>query len=258
MLQKKRIILAFLLSPLLWLQGLSIAAPQSFVVGVQDFKEYLPYSQYYKDEYTGFNRKLLDLFAKSRNYNFTYKGYPIKRLYRVFLEESVDFKYPDNPYWSSDLKKGKNITYSNPVVEYIDGVVVKPENKGKDITLLKTLGIIRGFTPFPYLKLLQAKTIRTHENSNYEGLLRQTLLGRVDGAYLNIAVSRYYLKKYFNNPDILIFDPNLPHSRSFRYLSSIRHPSIIQEFNDFLQTNQEVIKKLKEEYRVEEGVREPS
>ncbi len=254
--QHKKFILIFLLSIILIFSEKSVFAQREFIIGVQNFKDYLPYSQYDKEEYTGFSRKILDLFASNHGYIFTYKAYPVKRLYRVFLEESVDFKYPDNPYWSSDLKKGKDIQYTDPVVEYIDGVLVKPENKGKNLSFLKKLGIIRGFTPFPYLKLIQEKTLETHENSNYEGLLRQALIGRVDGAYLNIAVSRYYLKKYFNNPEVLVFDSSLPHARSHRYLSSIKHPKIIEEFNEFLREKKEVIENLKKEYRVEEGVRE--
>lgn len=230
-------------------------AQQQFTVGVQNFKEYLPYSQYEQGEYSGFSRRLLDLFASTRGYTFVYAAYPVKRLYRVFLEEGVDLKYPDNPYWSADLKQGKAITYSQPVVEYIDGVLVKPERKGQGVAAIHILGVIRGFTPFTYMKLIQAGTIRTAENRHYEGLLRQVLTGRVDGAYVNIAVSRYYLAKYFHDANVLVFDPDLPHTRSQRHLSSIKYPKIIEEFNEFLKRHKKVVDSLKKEYRVEEGIR---
>lgn len=230
-------------------------AERHFTVGVQNFKDYLPYSQYENGNYRGFSRKLLDHFASAQGYTFTYVAYPVKRLYRVFLEQGVDFKYPDNPYWSADLKQGKTITYSDPVVEYIDGVLVTPQRRGQGIDALKTLGVIRGFTPFAYMKRIQAGGLQTTENRHYEGLLRQTLAGRVDGAYLNIAVSRYYLKQYLHDTNVLVFDPDLPHTRSFRHLSSMKYPQIIAEFNTFLQTHRAEVDKIKQEYNVEEGVR---
>ncbi len=230
-------------------------AEPRFVVGVQNFKEYLPYSQYENGVYTGFSRKLLDLFASTQGYTFEYAAYPVKRLYRVFLERAVDFKYPDNAYWSADLKQGHTIAYSDPVVEYIDGVLVTPQNRGKGTAALNTLGVIHGFTPFAYMKFIKAGELQTSENRNYEGLLRQTMTGRVDGAYMNVAVSRYYVSKYLQDPQAVVFDAELPHTRSFRHLSSIKHPHIITEFNAFLQTHTQAVEALKHEYKVEEGVR---
>ncbi len=103
---------------------------RKLIIGVQDFKEYLPYSQYNNGRYSGFNRELLDLFAYYYKYHFTYEAYPIKRLYKKFTTGRIDLKYPDNAYWSAHLKKKLPIKYSTPVVTYIDGVMVRPKKKG--------------------------------------------------------------------------------------------------------------------------------
>ncbi|MGM0471898.1 MAG: substrate-binding periplasmic protein [Bacillota bacterium] len=232
------------------------AAQREFTVGVQNYEEYLPYSEYKNGEYRGFNRELLDMFAEAKGYQFNYKVLPLKRLNHKFVSGKLDFRYPDNPHWSSDLKEGKDITYSDPVVEYIDGVLVLPKNKGKGIEHLNKLGMISGFTPFVYLDQIESGKVEIHENESYQGLLKQVLRGRLDGAYSNIAVSNYYLEKDMSDRDDLVFDPSLPYAKGHRYLSSIDHPTIIKEFNQFLKDNQAKIEALKEKYKVEDGIKD--
>ncbi|NES81748.1 MAG: hypothetical protein F6K10_10275, partial [Moorea sp. SIO2B7] len=60
------------------------------------------------------------------------------------MEESVDFKYPDNEIWSAELKRDINIYYSAPVVEYIDGVSVLPQHLGTPLSDIKIIGTVRG------------------------------------------------------------------------------------------------------------------
>lgn len=223
---------------------------KSLVIGVQDFHEYMPYSQYENEQYRGFNREILDLFAYYYKYTFTYEAYPIKRLYKKFINGDVDLKYPDNIYWSSSLKKGLPISYSKPLVSYIDGVMVRPEQKGKGLESLKTLGIISGFTPFAYLKYINNKKMSTLEIPRYQGLLYQTAYGRVDGAYSNIAVSKYYLKNVLTYKLHLVFDETLPHTKSTRHLSSFKHPHVIKEFNEFLIKYKKEIDIIKKRYNL--------
>lgn len=95
-----------------------------FTIGVEAQKYYPQYDNENGTEYFGLARDLLDMFAKEKNYQFFYKIRPVKRLFHEFVEKKAyDFKYPDNPYWQSDMKKGKNIVYSDSVVKYIDGVL---------------------------------------------------------------------------------------------------------------------------------------
>ena len=92
------------------------------------------------------------------------------------------------------------------------------------------------------------------ENNSYAGLLKQAIAGRIDGAYSNVAASRYYLRQELGQPDALVFDRSMPHVRSARVLSSIRHPRLIAEFNDFLKSHAGKIRELKLQYAVEDGV----
>jgi len=221
-----------------------------YTIGVQNFKHYLPYSQYQNKKYVGFNRELLDMFAKKMGYEFIYKAYPIKRLYKTFLNKGLDFKYPDNKYWNAKLKRLSPITYSNKVIEYIDGVMVKPKNREKGIKYLKNLSIVAGFTPFSYTRYIKNGRVKFHEEFNYKNMIIKVLAERVDGVYSNIAVTKYYLTNVAKKNEQLVFNRNLPHIRSFRHLSTIRYPKVIQEFNIFLQSNKGEIENLKRKYKI--------
>lgn len=230
---------------------------QKYTVGVQNFEEYMPYSQVIDGQYQGFNREVLDAFAKDSGIEFEYKPLPIKRLYKEFLEERVDFKYPDSKYWSAQQKEGTAITYSEPVVHYIDGVIVLNSNKGRGIDQFKKLATISGFTPFAWLKHIKEGKVKVHENPNYLGLLRQIVRERADGAYTNIAVSKYYILKAnigASDSSALVFDESLPHTKSTRHMSSIRHPEIIEKFNAWLSEKAALVNKLKQKHKVEEGI----
>lgn len=230
---------------------------KSYTVGVQNFTEYMPYSQYYDGKYSGFNRDLLDAFAESYGFTFIYEAAPPKRLQQMLLLGKVDFKYPDNVYWGPDSKKDKMIYYSQPVVRYVDGVIVLSSNLGKGVENLKTLGTVIGFTPYAYLEFIQKGSIKLHENPSYMGLLRQIIRGHVDGAYVNIAVSRYYFQKEtidHQDESVLVFDAVLPHTRSTRHLSTMAHPGLIRVFDQWMEQNQDMIDALKEKYEVEKGI----
>ncbi|MBF0442630.1 MAG: transporter substrate-binding domain-containing protein [Oligoflexales bacterium] len=229
---------------------------KEFIVGVQNFVGYLPESDYSNEQYRGFARELLDMFAKEKGYTFVYKAFPLKRLYDSFVRGSIDLKYPDNAYWSTDVKQGKKVVYSEPVVEYIDGVMVHPSNKGKGIENLKMLGMVAGYTPFIYMKLVNEKKITLLENQDFLGLLKQVIIKRVDGGYSNIAVSSYYLRNDIGDPNALAFDPSLPYTKSTRHLSSILYPNVIEEFNSFLKQKRKEVGELKARHRVEDIVKD--
>ncbi|MBM7557968.1 substrate-binding periplasmic protein [Halanaerobacter jeridensis] len=226
-----------------------VAAEETYVVGVENIN-YYPYSTVKDGEYQGFAREVLDLFAEKSGYKFIYKPLPVKRLFMGLVNKKIDFKYPDNPYWGQDMKQGTEIQYSEEVVKYIDGVLVKPKNKGKKVEQIRSLGIVRGFTPYDYLDRIKSGKIRLIKAASFASSLKLGINNRVDGVYSNIAVARYFLKEEVNQPNALVYDPSLPHSKSAYHLSTAQHTQVINEFNKFLKDNKEEIKKLKEKYKV--------
>ena len=233
------------------LSGFSFAAGKTFTVGVEDYENLLPYSQYKNDVYSGLGKEILDLFAKKKGYTFKYEAYPLKRVDGLFLAGKLDFRFPDNPYWVADQKKGLDIKYT-PVLKFTDGVLVLPKNKGKGVASLKKLGMPLGFTPFEYLDLVKEGKITLYENPGYDGLYQQVLSGKIDGAYGNTRVSRYYWSKIKGiNEFPVVYDPDLPHTTDFYHISSIKHKNIIEEIEAFMKedANKAAIEELKRVYK---------
>lgn len=221
-----------------------------FIIGVQEIEEYLPYSQIRDGEYIGFNRELLDMFAEYKGYNFTYVPRPIKRLLKEFTEGKYDFKYPDNPYWASESKKDFNIIYSDPVVEFIDGVIVTESQKDLPLDSLQKLGMILGYTPVPYLDYIYEDKISVSTSYFLKNLLVLLKREQIDGIYINIDVAKCYI----DDSDKFYFNTTLPYIRATRHLSTINYPEIINEFNIFLIEKQAEIKELKKLHKVEREV----
>ncbi len=239
----------------LWLTAFPLAAQpltaeqQTYVVGVEDLP-YYPHYHHDKGEFSGIARAIFDAFAKDENHQFVYRALPVKRLFQELVEGKIDFKYPDNAYWSADLKRSATIYYSEPMVEYIDGVMVLPERQQLPLGELRVLGLPAGFTAWDYLDFVNAGQIKIYENSSFSGLLQQAMRRRVDGAYLNISVAAYQLETQLKQPGALVFNPNLPYTRSAYRLSSPKNPALIQQFNAWMVRRADFLERLKDEYRV--------
>lgn len=225
----------------------SVSAFETYTMGVEDYRDFLPYSSYRNKKYSGLGKDILDLFSREKGYVFKYVVLPLKRRDLYFLQKKLDFIFPDNPYWVTDIKKGVDIAYA-PMLAFTDGVVVKIENKGKGLENLKHLGIPIGFTPWQYLDKIKTNDIRVEE-SNYNGLYYKLLHDRIDGAYVNVKIARYYWNKveeFKNKP--FVFDPDLPHATGYWHVSSIKYPEIIKEFEVFFEENKARIETLKNRY----------
>ncbi|MCP4161279.1 MAG: transporter substrate-binding domain-containing protein [Deltaproteobacteria bacterium] len=242
----KKLLIVLLIS-VLFLCTKSIA--KEYIIGVEKL-DYMPYYSGKGKEYKGFIRDLLDAFAKEKGYTFKYKPLPVRRLFNLFINKKVDFKFPDNPNWKSGIKKGKDVIYSDIVIKTIDGVLVLPENKGKGIKGLKKLGTVMGFTPWPYKKMIDKGKIKSYENPNFQGLLKQVLAGKISGAYINVVVAAYQLDKKLNKAGDLVYDPGLPSDRSNFLMSTIKHKDVITLLNKYLVKNKKFVKSLKKKYEI--------
>lgn len=210
---------------------------KEFTIGVEEIN-YYPY--YYTEDnlYKGFAREFLDAFAHKHGYTFSYLPLPIKRLYRTLTKNKIDFKFPDHPSWGKEDKGDYSITYSQGVVEYVDGILVLPENKTLTIDKLTTIIYVLGFTPPVLNKLTKQHSIAVTHVSNWESLFHTTLKGRVEGAFYNTLVAAHLLENKYKNPGGLVLAPNLPNARGNYRLSTINHGDIMHQFNEFLLTKQ--------------------
>lgn len=218
------------------------AQAKTLVVGVEDF-EYRPLHWIEHNEYIGFNRDVLDAFGREYDHSFSYVHLPVGRLFHDFVSGELDFKFPDNPHWSRNIKTGKKIFYSSPVSSYVEGVLVVPARKGKDIEIL---GTVLGFTPWPFQGAGSELTMV--ESRNFVGVLKMALGGRSDGAFCNIDVANYYLSGELDAPGGLVFDDSLPHVSGGYSLSSMLHRDIIDDFDTFIKEEKSLITELKVKY----------
>lgn len=123
-----------------------------------------------------------------------------------------------------------------------------PANKGKKSGVSK-MATLRGFTPFPYLDAIAAKKIAVTEVNTAEAALQMGAAGRVDGVYLGVLSAQYGMS-LLKTPDMLVFDPNLPNSTNDFSLSSISHPEVVKQMDDFLTSDKALVKKLKDKYKI--------
>lgn len=227
------------------------AEPETVSIGVEEL-DYFPNYALRDGQYVGAARDILDAFAADAGLRLVYRPLPVKRLYADLFAGAVDLKFPDSPGWNAAGKQGQNVVYSRSVLPYIDGVMVKPERKGKGLDGFAVLGTVSGFTPFAWLETLGGGAVKLSENPQIDSLLKQTMAGRVDGAYVNVAVARHQLRTMLSLPDALVFDAGLPHSAGDYVVSTIHRPDIVAKFNDWLVANTTKTIEIKAKYNLTE------
>ncbi len=240
---------SILITSLLMLFSSTAISGQNFTVGTENL-EYLPFGTSVDGKAIGFYKDVLDEFGKTKGYSFTLSPTPVKRLMNNLITDKIDFKIPDNPIWASSLKTGKNITYSSPLTVYLDGVLVAPKNKGAGYEKLSNLVTVRGFTPFIFLDDIAKGSIKLQETSDLAAVIKMVSVGRAQGGFANITVAQRYMKDTLKNPNLLVYDDNIPTAKSDISLSTTKHPKVIEEFNAFLQSHAQWIADLKKEQNV--------
>jgi len=221
----------------------------TYKIGVEEL-DYLPYAMGKHNTYIGYARDLLDAFADKYGYKFEYVVLPIQRLNMTYFDaKTLDFKFPDNPNWVVELRYGENIYYSNVAIDEIEGLLVLSEHKGKGIDKIKTIGMPRGFnTPFPYKDKIKSGSILLYQNSDFEGLINQLLIGRVDAVYAGVDAGLNIVNVKLNLNNRVTFDSKLPYMHMNYTLSTMRHPNIIKQFNEFLSKEKALQNSLRKKY----------
>jgi ABC-type amino acid transport substrate-binding protein len=224
---------------------------ESYVIGVEKLAFAPHYSIDAQGQYQGFARELFDLFAQQSGVELSYKVLPVDQLLPALLGGQVDFKYPDSDTWAQAQKAGKRLSYSQAVVDYVDGVLVAPPRQGEPVEQLKRLAMVNGWTPRGYQERIDAGQIELSYSDDLRQMIRQALRKDTDGAYFNVVVATHYLDNIRARPGALVFDSGLPHNRGSFYLSSLKHPGLLQRFDRFLLDEQAAIAELKRRHRVE-------
>lgn len=229
-----RTLLRIALSLLLSLPGLAPAG--DYRVGVEDV-DYSPIMSVnpLDGRFSGFSRELLDLFAARTGHRFSYVPLPVKRLLSQHLQGELDLVFPDHPRWQAELKAGTRIAYSTPAIPFQNVVLMRPGQVGKP---LKSLGLVRGFSARqPFKAQIEAGTLPVTEVAGPAQLLRMVMAGRLDGAEMALQVGQFHLQQ-MGLTGALQADPAYSAKYEHHYrLSSIRHPALIEQFDQFLRSD---------------------
>lgn len=222
---------------------------KSYEIGTEDIEYYPHYGRKNAsdDNFSGFARPFFDKFSNKYQLDFHYTPLPIKRLYNYFLNsKTVDFKYPDNPNWNINNKQGHTIYYSDAITYYVDGTFIHQDQK-LPLSIVY-LGVIRGFTPEPYLAQILADKIKVIEFSRSDHLLNALNFKRIDAAYMNVDVGKFQRSKSDLNLKVK-FCSSLPLTKGYYYLSTIKHPELLNKVNEFIRNNSDFIKELQLLYK---------
>ncbi len=227
---------------------------RDLVVGVEAI-DYSPVYGMRDGQFLGAAREILDAFAAARGHRLTFQALPVKRLYAELNHGGIDLKFPDSPDWQPALRQGRNTAFSKPVINYIDGTIVRREAASEGPETVRSLGTIAGFTPFAWGERLRSGTVELKENSSFEPLLRQVQTKRIDGAYGNVAVALNTADSIPGLAGTLVFAPQLPHVADSYRLSSVKAPELIAEFDEWLGKNGKLVADIIARTGAEKGVR---
>jgi len=195
---------------------------------------------------------LLCTFFDLHGYQFKFVALPLKRFDKWYAQEAIDFKFPDNARWRTEQSKKLNIQYSQAVLNLTAGTYVLKKNKNNEKKNIKRLGTIFGFHPTLWLKSIENNSIELVGSSSPYSLLKHLLHGNVDALYIDKNVIDYNLKRLNKKSYTVVLNKKINHEPFSFHFSTISHPEIIQQFNDFLQNHYPSISAMKKKYGIVE------
>ncbi len=210
---------------------------KSYIAAIPELSYFPYYEKTAAGEIRGFIPEMIRKFSRDTKLDIKMVVQPIKRYYHNLFERKIDFVIPDTENWTTDLKKGHPVVYSQSFLTTIDGLLVKTEKKDAGIEVIGKVGSPIGFTPWAIIDRVKSEKIRVSHNPSQKGLLLQVIKGRIDAAFMCVSVGMYYTRKEINNNGALAFAYNMPYSRDKLKLSTIKHPDIIQQFDRWLEEN---------------------
>jgi hypothetical protein len=230
------------------------ASAETYVVGVED-AQFLPYFTVdAQGQYSGYARELLDRFASSAGVTLVYRPIAPAQLLTELLNGRVDFKYPDNAAWGAAQRAAKALSYSAATADYIDGVLVVPQEHGKGLQQLRHLAVVKGWSPQEYGEAIASGQISRIDSTDLPAMIRSAVKKQADGGYYNVEVALYALNHSSKLINALQFDAGLPYARGSYHLSTVQQVPLLKRFDQFLAEHQVEVAALKAKYQVEENI----
>lgn len=237
---------------MLGLTGYTDAEPRQYTVVVQDIDYYPIYrADPANNRYSGYMADLMEAFADYADIEFTYHVRPIRRMTHEYTAGEYDFAIPDNPNWNRPEKRGISVTYTKPLLTFEDVIYVTAGKAHMEPDDMRDFGTIDGFTPWKFQDRIDSGQVELKTARRPSNLVRMALAGRVETFNLAAPVARHQFE-VLNVGDRLVPAPRLMETRASHYhLSTLGHPEIIAEFNQFLTNRQALVQSLQQHYGLE-------
>lgn len=228
----------------------SASNEKTYRIGVENIDYYPHYAYGHRD--SSFSQELLTSFFVSEQLKIEFVPLPLKRFNQWYVQDNIDFKYPDNAIWRKDESNHLSLHYSNRVVSSIAGAIVHQSRMPLKLDDIKRLGTIAGFFPSLWYKRIESQKTIMVEDDNVLSVVKMLTHGIVDVINLDYSVVNFHLQQ-LNQSKQLIMNESLPHLDIMFHLSSIKHIHIIKRFNVFLKTNEDYVLNLKKRYQLIEN-----
>jgi ABC-type amino acid transport substrate-binding protein len=245
--QKMKINL-YLICSLLALISFTNLQAKEFIIGVEDVSYYPLFE--FKSNRNTHTKELLNTFAASKGYKFTYVPLPIKRFQTWLIEDKIDFKYPDNSRWYADVKMTDKFTFSKSTIKLVAGTSVLKSSLKKNKPEFNSIGTLLGFYPTHWIEQIKSGEVKLYEDVSTKILVQQLIAGNIDGIDIEPSVIRYYLEELGKPSDTSIIDRRYSYDVYDFHLSTIKHTEIIKEFNKFLSNNKALLEQLNKKYKI--------
>ncbi|WP_299075061.1 hypothetical protein [uncultured Paraglaciecola sp.] len=224
------------------------AQADTFVIGVEDVS-YYPYFDFSSGN-TSFSKALFDQFAKDSGHQISYLPLPIKQFPKWLHQENIDFKFPDNVRWQApNTPQKQKVHFSEGIVALTAGTLVLAKNQHKNEAFFRNIGTITGFYPTLWINQIEQGKVSIYEDASSKILVKHLVNGLVDGLDLDLAVAHDGLKKLGIN-EKLVINQNVATENYYYHLSTLRHPKVIKQFNQWLVKRRKFIDSLKAEFGI--------
>lgn len=231
-----------------WLYS-TLALAEPLRVGLENHDYYPYYSAVEGQSIDGYCIALLQAFAKREALELELRPQPVNRLYRNLLNgQNLDLLFADKLAWARKARDGHTLYYSQPVVQFVDATLVRPERLGNGLAAVKRLGIVRGFTAEAWQPLLAKGGVELVEVQDIHSLIRMLERNRLDAIYANPQVVQHRLRQLGLAPAHVQPDPQLPQVNTSFHLSSYKHPELIKRFDRFLLEDAAQLSQLRQQF----------
>jgi polar amino acid transport system substrate-binding protein len=222
---------------------------ERYVIGIEQI-DYYPHYDFSQRQQRGYFVDLIQLFSEKTGHLFTFMPLPVKRLYQSSTSD-IDLIYPDNPQWQQYYELGMDKVFSKPVIFTLGSTLVKPEQRHISLEQFRSLAVIHGFVPTKWLALKNQYKYRMVDVPDVASALGLVLKGRLDGATIEYNVAQHYLRSIAAQ-DQLVIAEQLPFTQLPFLLSTVKHPKLVAQFDQFLLDYAEQIAALKQKYQLQE------